>query len=180
VEKVQKLRDDIVAPQVSQPVNKSPGLEAKQLELTEVTEEEVLKAIKNLKSKPCSGLDQVNSRVVKDGGDVLAMVVTHIVNTSITTCKFPARWKESKVIPLFKKGDNKDCKNYRPISNLSVVSKVLEMLIHKQMTKYCEDLNIIPDSQHGFQSGKSNMTALISMVDCWEEALEREESVGLC
>jgi hypothetical protein len=47
------------------------------------------------------------------------------------------------------------------------------------MTNYCEELNIIPDSQHGFQSGKSTMTALISMVDDWEEALEREESVGV-
>jgi exonuclease III len=179
VEKVQRLRDDIIEPPFSQPIKKSPKLEARQLELRTVTEEEVQKAIKNLKSKPSSGLDQVNSMVLKDGGDVLAMVLTHIVNTSIVTGKFPARWKEAKVIPLFKKGDNKDCKNYRPISNLSVVSKVLEMVILKQLTTYCEDLNIIPDSQHGFQAGKSTMTALVSMVDGWEEALERDESVGV-
>jgi hypothetical protein len=59
------------------------------------------------------------------------------------------------------------------------VSKVLEMVILKQLTTYCEDLNIIPDSQHGFQAGKSTMTALVSMVDGWEEALERDESVGV-
>jgi hypothetical protein len=179
VEKVKKLRDDIIEPRESQPVNKSPRLEASKLELRTVTEGEVQKAIKGLKSKPSSGLDQVNSMILKDGGEVLSMLLTHIVNTSITTGKFPARWKKSKVIPLFKKGDNKDCGNYRPISNLSVVSKVLEILILKQVTKYCDDLNIIPDSQHGFQSGKSTMTALISMVDGWLEALDRGESVGV-
>jgi hypothetical protein len=136
VEKVQRLRDAIIEPQVSQPVKKSLKLEAIKLELTEVTEEEVLKAIKKLKSKPSSGLDEVTSKILKDGGDVLVMVLTHIINTSIATGMFPARWKQSKVIPLFKNGDNNECGNYRPISNLSVVSKVLEMVIHKQMTNY--------------------------------------------
>jgi hypothetical protein len=66
-----------------------------------------------LKSKPSSGLDQINSMVLKAGGEVLAVPLQFIINTSITSGHFPKRWREAKVTPVHKKGDTQLVDNYQ-------------------------------------------------------------------
>jgi hypothetical protein len=111
--------------------------------------------------------------VLKAGGEVLAIPLCYIINTSITSGKFPGRWKEAKLIPIHKKGDTQDVRNYRPVANLCVISKVLETVVHDQISRHCIKEDIIPRSQYGFQSGKSTLTctATISMVDKWQQAI---------
>jgi hypothetical protein len=177
LDKVKGLREGIIDSKINHPV--VAALDIEKLELRTVSEGEVRNAINKLKDKPSCGLDQVNTMIIKAGGELLVVALWHIINTSILSGQVPKKWKEAKIIPLFKKGDAKECANYRPVSNLSVMSKVLEMVVNSQISKYCDKHDIIPKSQHGFQKSKSTMTALISMVDSWEEALERGESVGV-
>jgi hypothetical protein len=101
-------------------------LDLKKFELRRVSELEVQIATNRLKDKPSCGLDGVNAMVIKAGGEALVVALRQIVNTSIVSGMFPKRWKEAKIIPIFKKEDAKECSNYRPVSNLSVLSKVLE------------------------------------------------------
>ena len=64
------------------------------------------------------------------------------------------------VTPLLKKGDQKEKKNYRPVSCLAAASKVLEKVVCDQLTKFMEVNKLLPDSQHGFRKEISTMTAL--------------------
>jgi retron-type reverse transcriptase len=109
----------------------------------------------------------------------LAIPLCFIINCSISSGKFPERWKQSKLVPLHKKGDTHMVENYRPVSNLCVISKVIERVVHDQISKHCQKEGIIPTSQHGFQRGKSTLTATISMFDQWQQAMENEQSSGV-
>ena len=69
--------------------------------------------------------------LIKDAAGVLSVQLSHIINLSFDTGQFPQEWKVAKIIPMHKSGSNFD--NYRPISVLPVVSKVIEKNVHKQL-----------------------------------------------
>ena len=74
--------------------------------------------------------------------------LTRIINASISQGKFPEIWKCGIVTPVLKKGSPKDKTNYRPVSCLSVLSKVLEKIVCSQITKFMEDNGLLPQNQH--------------------------------
>ena len=90
-------------------------------------------------------------------------------NDNIThpTGVFPETWKEAIVVPILKKGDPTDPKNYRPVSCLAAASKVLEKAVCTQLTKFVEVHGLLPNSQHGFRAGRSTMSALSAMQKEW-------------
>ena len=75
---------------------------------------------------------------LKLGANVLAIPLTRIINNSITEGKFPDIWKIGVVTPVLKKGSPLDKNNYRPVSCLSVLSKVLEKIVCEQITVYID------------------------------------------
>jgi len=82
---------------------------------------------------------------------------------SLQSGQFPDAWKEAQVVPILKKGSASDKQNYRPVSLLSVVSKVLEMIIHEQLAEYFEKNKLLPPEQHGFRRKRSTTSALLSI-----------------
>merc|ERR1711888_315325 len=92
----------------------------------------ILKILANLKTSSSCGLDNIDSYVLKLVRNEVAPVLTHIVNLSISQSIFPCSWKTAKVIPLHKKEGSLLPKNYRPVSLLSVLSKVLERCVFVQ------------------------------------------------
>ena len=91
-----------------------------------MNEKEVEKIIKDLKKKTSSGFDEISAEILKLGASELIKPLTCIINKCIEKGKFPSQWKKSKVCPIFKKGDRKGLKNYRPVSLLSAPGMVLE------------------------------------------------------
>ena len=87
-------------------------------------------------------------------------MINQVFNTGI----FPERLKLAKVIPVFKKGDSKLINNYRPISLLPVISKVLEKIIANQLSQYFEDNKLFHDNQYGFRTGLSTEYATIELT----------------
>ena len=79
------------------------------------------------------------------------LLFTSIINESIKTGIVPDCWKEVVVIPILKKGDSKNVANYRPVSCLVTASKVMEKVVCQQITKFLEDNELLPKSQHGFR-----------------------------
>ena len=73
------------------------------------------------------------------------------------------QWKEAVVVPILKKGDVTDMKNYRPISCLPAASKVLEKVVCEQLTRFAETHKMLPNNRHGFRAQRSTMSALSSM-----------------
>ena len=130
-----------------------------------VNKTDVTKMIKNLASKNSSGHDGISARFIKRTLETITPSLTHIVNQSLCTGIFPDRLKITKVIPLFKKGDQYILDNYRPISLLPVISKVFEKIIFNQLYQYFTDNGLIFTSQYGFRRLHSTELASIELVD---------------
>ena len=84
--------------------------------------DEVSKIINSMRSGRSCGLDNIDTFIIKLAQYELLPVITHIINLSIKQSKFPSQWKCAKVVPLYKKGDETEPKNYRPVALLPTVS----------------------------------------------------------
>ena len=89
------------------------------------TQDEVVKAINNLENKRSSGHDGISNKVLKSIKNKIAKPLTLIINQLLKTGTFPNAFKKSKITQLFKKGDSSLLANYRPISLLPTMSKIL-------------------------------------------------------
>lgn len=127
--------------------------------------ETVILTVKNLRDSNAYGSDGISLRFIKDALYMIGFYVTIIVNTSIVTNTYPSPWKTSHVVPTFKSGDRDEISNYRPISLLPVISKILEKIVASQLSRYLETNHLISDSQHGFRPKLSTETALLKISD---------------
>ena len=116
---------------------------------------------------------------MRDGADVIYKPVSHIINISITTEKVPSAFKEAKVIPLFKKGSTLDPGNYRPVSILNVLSKILERAVQSQLSDYLEKRGLLFENQSGFRGGYSTDSCLIGLTDFIKAELGKGNLVGM-
>jgi hypothetical protein len=111
------------------------------------------------------GPDGISPIFLKNCANVLATPLFIIFSNSIHSCRFPSAWKLANITPVHKGGTTHDVANYRPISLLSTVSKILEHFIHTELLINCNDLKILPKSQHGFLKGRSCLTNLLTTYD---------------
>ena len=100
------------------------------------------------------------------------MPLTELINLSFNQGKFPAVLKIASVTPTFKKGDKLDVSNYRPISLISNISKIIKNLIHKRLNSFLEKNNIFYLFQFGFRYHHLTNHALIEMTDQIKEACD--------
>ena len=106
--------------------------------------------------------------------------VTHIVNLSIQQGTFPSLYKKAKIIPLLKKDDPLEAKNYRPVAILCILSKVIERTIFIQIVDYMNNNDLFHPNHHGFRAQHSTSTAMIQMYDSWVQAVDKGELTGVC
>ena len=111
------------------------------------------------------GLDNIGPRILKLAANALAPSLLYIVNKSLITGEFPCSWKEAKVKPLFKSGAKDDKNNYRPISILPTISKLVEKWIESQFSHYLNEYNLLHQSQSGFRPKHSTESAIIRKAD---------------
>ena len=97
------------------------------------TEDEVIKIIKNLNNGKSLGPNSIPIRILKYNDTILSKPLSKIINLSLKQGVFPHLCKSAKVLPLFKKGDHLDCNNYRPISLLSIFSKIFEKIVYTRV-----------------------------------------------
>ena len=145
--------------------------------LKTVNENKVLKLLKSLKPKNSYGFDGITSEILKLSAEVLVVPLTHIINSSIVTGKYPTQWKIAKVIPLHKKGDKKTMKNYRPVALLSVAGMILEKVVAIQIEEYFEKNELLGKFQFGFRRNKSTITELITLLDTILDAKEKKKEI---
>ena len=106
--------------------------------------------------------------------------VYQIANRSINDCKFPNQWKIARVNCIHKKGNTLECGNYRPISLLSIPSKLLESVENgSQLDFFLHDFQLTTNSQWGFTKGKSTELLLLNMTENWRSALNQGKSIGI-
>ena len=131
-----------------------------------VTEEFVKKVCLSCNPKSCE-LDPVPTSVLIDCLDVLLPHITHIMNTSLSSGHFPHIFKSAIVRPLLKKPslDQNCLKNYRPVSNLSFLSKVLEKIVLSQLLDHLTQNHLLNPHQSAYRQSHSTETALVSIVN---------------
>ena len=129
-----------------------------------VTEDEIRKLIAMSATKSCD-LDPMPSNLVKIAAEELTPIITSIVNKSLSTGQFPAQYKTARVIPLLKKSslDPNNLNNYRPVSNLAFVSKLLEKAVATRLNTYLSEKNLLEANQSAYRQGHSTETALLYM-----------------
>ena len=111
--------------------------------------EEVSKTILKLKSKNSSGYDDISNNLLKELHPIIIVPFTEIANRSLQEGIFPEDMKRADIIPLYKSKERYLTTNYRPISLLLTLSKILERLIYQRTVKFLDHNNIIYNSQYG-------------------------------
>lgn len=141
---------------------------------------EVGKIIDGLKNKYTSGYDEIPPILIKQSKNQLVKPLTHLINSSFISSKFPEKLKIAKIKPIFKKGDKSNVNNYRPIALLPAISKIYEKAVHNQLVDFLEKNNILNDYQHGFRQGRSVITAATDFIESVLDSLDNhEQTVGL-
>ena len=121
--------------------------------------------LKNCDTNKAAGIDNLSGRFLKDGADILTIPITQLCNLSIKLSHFPKDCKVAKLKPLYKKGTKTDPKNFRPISLLPIVSKIIGKVIHDQTMNYLTENNILYRHQSGFRKNHSTDTSLAYLAD---------------
>ena len=132
------------------------------------------KVIINLDSSKASGPDCIPVVVLKNCEPELSYILAELFNMCLKESCFPDCWKVSSVVPVFKNvGERSTAKNYRPVSLLSVVSKVFEKLVNNRIIEYLEKGVLFSDFQYGFRSSQSTVDFLTVVSDRIARAFNR-------
>ena len=159
----QKLDSAVVSPvYVTDRVYSGPSLHV----FEPVTEEFVKKICLSCNPKSCE-LDPVPTACLIDCLDVLLPHITHVMNTSLSSGHFPPIFKSAIVCPLLKKPslDQNCLKNYRPVSNLSFLSKVLEKIVLSQLLDHLTHNHLLNPHQSAYRQSHSTETALLRIFN---------------
>ena len=142
-----------------------------------VSQSQLEKEIIELNPKKAAGADFIPPKVIKDSVRVLKSPLTQLFNNSVEECHFPSDLKYANVTPLFKKDDNTNKENYRPISILPSISKIFERLMFQQITSYVS--NTLSPYLCGFRKGYNAQHALLRLKNNLNKCLDKKEKVGL-
>lgn len=131
------------------------------LALTPVSDEDVKRVIKKSANKSCD-LDVMPTWLLKANSEVMVPVITSIINCSLVNGVFPDKLKYAIVFPHLKKSslDSSELKNYRPVSNLAYISKVIELVVSSKLTAHVEELSLQDEFQSAYRRHHSTESAL--------------------
>ena len=130
-----------------------------------VNNNEVSRVLNSLKSRKTGGLSQIPAFIYQILEPLILNPLTHIINLSLRNNQFPDVWKNALVIPIFKSGAKYQASNYRPISFLPILSKVLEKIVANQMREFMESNQLLSCRQFGLRTASSINQILIQLVN---------------
>ena len=165
--------------QFIQTFNQHKGVTPNSYSFSIVSENKILKYLHNLSANKATGLDGIPSLFVQDSATVIACPLTHVINMSIIEGVVPDDLKSARVVPLFKKNDKTEVGNYRPVSILSIISKVFERVVYDQVESYLDQKKLLYKFQSGFRSRFSTDTCLIHLTDFIKFQMDKGHYVGM-
>ena len=140
-------------------------------------DEELKNIITLLKPKTSTGHDNISPKILKKLYSGLISPCVYIINLSLSTGIVPKAMKIAKVVPIFKNsGSDTIMKNYRPVSLLPVLSKVLERIVYNRLFHYLMKHNIFSPAQYGFLPNRSTELAILELQDRIMEITNNKES----
>ena len=139
---------------------------------------EVKSILKKIKRKRSPGHDDIPTCMVVDGADEIAAPLSVLINRCLETSDFPSEEKIAKIAPIYKSGDRSLMANYRPISVLPVLSKVIDRVVHQQLHDYLEKNKLLSRRQFGFRKGSSTQHAVTLFSDAIRKNMDKSLMTG--
>ena len=180
IDKIRKLKNEFETLDNTEPLTELKAYLSKKhvpeegFHLKELTIDQTRKLLKSIKGKKSLGLDWICGYSLKLASNVLIEELRALINLSIRKGIFVEKWKCARVLPAWKnKGTRFELKYYRPLSNLSEVSKLAEKAVHDQLYSYLESNALIHQNHHGFLKNCSTATALQHLYDVWLQHLDK-------
>lgn len=136
---------------------------------------EIMNIILMLKNNTSPGFDDIPCKVIKCVSQSICGILSCLINDCMLNGIFPGKLKIAKVTPVYKNGDKGTFYNYRPISVLSIFSKVFEKVVSKRLLSFINDNRLLYSNQFGFRANHSTYMALSILVTDITNALDDEE-----
>ena len=133
------------------------------LDHIEVSSSSVLLILKSLDVSKATGPDGIGNNILKMCASALCEPIKLIAQLSLNSGFFPSAWKMANITPVFKKGDKQNPCNYRPISLLTNMSKVLEKVVYNHLYEYCTVNSLLSSKNSGFKKGDGAVNQLPSI-----------------
>jgi len=150
------------------------------LEFGRISPMVITNTILNFKPKSSQDIDGISNKLLKSISNVICIPLSHTFSLSLSQGIFPSKLKTSRTVPIFKSGNKETCDNYRPISLLSSISKILEKIVSVQLVNHLELNNLLYEHQYGFQPKKSTEHNLIHLTNHIYSALnDKKYCIGL-
>ena len=186
VNKITKIRDAITSDNTDRSKSYIPDISnhtyGKELftEFLEISTTELKRMVSTMKNKT-SELDPIPTELLKQFIDILAPILLHVVNTAIKNNTFPDKLKHALVTPILKDAlkDHEDFKNYRPVSIMCFISKLLERILYTQIIEFVESNKLLPRYQSSYRKGHSCETAMLRVVGDVQQMLRDKNYVVL-
>ena len=142
-----------------------------------VTEPEVLKILNSLHINKSSGPDKIPNKLLKMTAILIAKPLATLFNKSLRLGIFPSSWKKACITPIFKqKGSSSDPHNYRPISLLPNLSKILEKLVFNKIYAHLTENKLLSEKQSGYRPGHSTQLQLLYLSHQLYSALNKNHN----
>lgn len=138
-----------------------------------VSKKEIENLIKNLKPKDSRGPDGLSNNILKAIYPSILDALCILFNKSLYCGQFPDSMKVAIVKPLFKSKSKSEITNYRPISLLPIISKILEKVVHHRLTKFLDKNNVLYSGQYGFRKHRSTNDAILDLTGNVVDALDK-------
>ncbi len=145
--------------------------------MMETNPQEIVTCCNALSPKKSCCFDEISVELLQRVIDIICFPLAHVFNLSLNIGVFPDKLKIAKIVPIHKSGSVHDLINYRPISILPSLSKILERLVYNRMIAYLNKNNILTDAQFGFRQGRSTEHALIDVVNFVSNSLDQSSNV---
>ena len=145
-----------------------------------VSPESVLLLLLSLNTNKSPGADEITPFILKNCAHSLYTPLTELFNSSLSCSIVPMDWKSGTITPIYKGGNRSDVSNYRPVTLLPVISKVLERLVANKLIKHLDESNLFSIAQHGFRKGHSCLSNLLLTLDDWTKAVDNGNPIHAC
>ena len=137
----------------------------------EITEDEVINAVKKLKSGKASGVDEIPPEFLKAGSEKLIKYLTKLFNVMFNQGFFPRSWSQAIIVPIYKKGCHSQTSNYRGVALLSTISKLFTAIITERVSSWAFTNNKVCKEQAGFRKGYSTIDHIFSVYQIISNSL---------
>ncbi|GFX70394.1 RNA-directed DNA polymerase from mobile element jockey [Trichonephila clavipes] len=141
--------------------------------------DEILNYIKTLKNNKAPGSDLITNKMIKNFPLKIILILTYLINKFLILRHFPNNWKNAVVFPIKKPNKNAhNPDNYRPISLLSILSKITEYVILNRLKTFTNENNFINPNQYGFTRNLSTYHPLLGLTEKITAGFQRGRSTG--